>query len=807
MTAVGRSVPMAESGPRVTGRLPFALDVRVPGMLHGKLLRSQHPHARIVSLDATRAERVHGVVAVLTGADLIAGRGRSSGGIEPFYGPVLPDRPLLAIDRVRFAGEPVAAVIATEVDVATEALELIDVEYEPLPAAVTVEEAAAPDAPIIHDTVRQRDYKTFPDLILHPGAGPNVCNYFRLRKGDADAALDQAAEVFDGVFRTPAQQHGNLEPHVTLVRIDAGQATIWTSSAAPYTVRSQVAETLRLPASSVRVIVANVGGAYGSKTYPRLEPLVAAMSWKAGGRPVRVELTRAEEFYTITRHAATIYLTSGVDREGRILGRRVRILWSAGAYADISPRLIKNGGYSAAGPYRIDNVAVDSYAMYTNTTPAGGFRGYGIPQVAWAYERQMDEIAGRLGIDPLELRLRNLAHDGDPFATGQPMEDMHLDDLLRRSAQAIGWDSATSAARQRRAARDDAGPGRRRVARGSGLGCIVKTTVTPSTSTAGLKLNEDGSLSVLASTVEIGQGSRTVLAQIAADAVGVPHAVVEVSYPDTAVTPWDQTTSSSRSTLMMGGAIREAGERIRQQLVELAAGELEASPGDLEVADGRINVRGSPDRSIDAGEVVRRARLGNLLAYATNRSEGSLDPETGQGIATARFYQAAAGAEVEVDLETGAIRILGLRSETWAGRVIHPVLAELQGEGNMVFGVGQALFEEIVVDGGRIVNPSLADYMLPSIQDPGPVWSAGILEAPGGNGQVHGLGESAAAAVPAAIGNAVSAAIGVSLHELPLRPETILRAIRARDAAALQDSTQAGRGRRPGAAVEAEVAS
>ena len=762
MTSVGTDAPVAEAVPRVTGRLPFALDVAVPGMLHGAILRSPHAHARIVALDASRALSLPGVMAVLTGDDI------RNGHLTPTYGPVLPDRPLVAFDRVRFAGEPVAAVAATDRDAALAALEAIDVEYDPLPAAVTAEDAAGPDAPAIHERVPERDFVTFPDLVLHPGAGRNVCNYFRLRKGDADEALGRAAHLFEGVYRTAPQQHGNLEPHVTVARIDPAGATIWTSSAAPFTVRSQVAETLRLPAARVRVIVPNVGGAYGAKTYPRLEPLVAALSWKAGGRPVRVELTRAEEFYTICRHAATVFLSTGVDRDGVIVGRKARILWAAGAYADISPRLIKNGGYSAAGPYRIPNVAIDSYAMYTNTTPAGGFRGYGVPQVAWAYERQMDEIASHLGVDPLELRRRNLVHDGDTFATGQVMEDMHLDELLGDAAAAIGWSGETA----RRAPEQT-------IARGRGVACIVKTTVTPSTSSAGLRLEEDGSLTVLTSTVEVGQGSRTVLAQIAADAVGVDMARVRVTYPDTATTPWDQTTSSSRSTLMMGGAIREAAVELRRQIAELASDALEVAPGDVVVEGGRASVIGSPSRSVDLGSLVRQARAGNLLAYATNRSVGSLDPETGQGIVTPHFYQAAAAAEVDVDLETGRVSIVNLRTGTWAGRTVHPTLAELQGEGNIVFGAGQALFEEVVYDGGRIVNPNLADYQLPSARDLGPRWAADIREAPPGDARLHGLGESGAAAVPAAIGNAVADAIGAPVRELPLRPERILETIRA----------------------------
>jgi CO/xanthine dehydrogenase Mo-binding subunit len=777
MTAIGQPIEMSEARLRVTGELPFAGNVRIPGLLHGRILRSHVAHGRIVKLNAAAAERRRGVVAVLTGRDL------TGDGIEPFYGPVYPDRPLVAIDRVRFAGEPVAAVIAEDLDVAEEALGLIEIEYAPLPTLLTAEEAIHPDAPAIHEGIRQRDYLTFPDLVLHPGVGKNVCNWFPLRRGDIESGFQQADEIFSATYRTPAQQHVPLEPHTTIAAIDGDDVDIWTASAAPFTVRAQVAETLRVPTSHVRVRTLNLGGAFGAKTYPRLEPLVVAMSWKAGGRPVKVALRPSEEFYTITRHASTVELKTGVRRDGTIVAREVRALWAAGAYADISPRLIKNGGYSSAGPYSIPNVKIDSYAIYTNTTPSGGFRGYGVPQVAWAYESQMDEIAAGLGIDPLELRLRNVVRDGDEFATGQVMEDMHLDEMLggistwltapgplQRTIPSLPPKSSLVASPIVIISRG--------VARGRGIACIVKTTGTPSTSSAGLRLNDDGSLSVLTSTVEIGQGSRTSLRQIAADAVGVPVEWVGISYPDTIVTPWDQTTSSSRSTLMMGGAIRQAGAELRRQLIELASAELEVDPSDTEIEEGRVVVLGYPEGARTFGELIRRAGVGNLLATAVNRSEGSLDPETGQGVVTPHFYHAVAGAEVEVDLETGLLSVARLRSATWAGQVIHPVLAELQCEGNMAFGVGQALFEEIINDNGQIVNPTLADYMIPSILDLGADWSADVLEQ-GRDGRVHGLGESTAAAVPAAIGNALFDAVGIRIRELPLRPERVLQAVRA----------------------------
>src|SRR5579862_9882059 len=407
---------MPDGAERVRGTVTFTGNFEAPGMLHG-----------------SRAERLKGVVAILTGADL------KEAAINSHYGPVLPDRPLVAIDKVRYAGEPVAAIAAVDEDTALEALDVIDVEYEPLPAMVTPEESLASDALPIHDTIAKRDFLTYPDIVLNTEAGKNIFNYYRLRKGDIEAGFKGPDEICEDTFRTPHQQHVSLEPHITLARIDGDRVTLWSTAASPYTVRFQVAEVLRLPESKVRVIVHNIGGAYGGKTYPRHEPLVAALCWKAGGRPVRVALTRAEEFYTITRHASQTTIRTGVKRDGRMTARQVRILWGAGAYADVSPRLIKNGGYGSPGPYNIPHIAVDSYAVYTNTTPSGGFRGYSIPQVAFAYESHLDNIAKALGINPLEIRLRNVMHDGDPSPTNQVFDDLHYPELLRSVALAVDW--------------------------------------------------------------------------------------------------------------------------------------------------------------------------------------------------------------------------------------------------------------------------------------------------------------------------------------------------------------------------------
>ena len=749
---------MPDAEERVRGTLTFTGNFEVPGMLQGKILRSPHAHARIVRLDATKAAALRGVIAVLTGDDL------RDAAINSHYGPVLPDRPLVAMDKVRYYGEPVAAVAAIDEDTAQQALDLIEVEYEELPALISPDQAVADDAPPIHDAIAQRDFLTYPDIILNTRAGKNIFNHYRLRKGDVEAGFKEADEVFEDVFRTPHQQHVSLEPHITLARIEGDRVTLWSTAASPYTAQFQVAETLRVPKSKVRVIVHNIGGAYGGKTYPRHEPLVAALCWKAGGRPVRVALTRAEEFYTITRHASHITIRTGVKRDGRMVARQIRILWGAGAYADVSPRLIKNGGYGSPGPYNIPNISVDSYAVYTNTTPSGGFRGYSIPQVAWAYESHLDRIAHELSVDPLEIRLRNVMRSGDPSPTNQVFDDVHYPELLESVAEAVAW-GATS-------------HGDGVVKRGRGIACTYKGTITPSTSTASIKLSEDGSATVLTATTEIGQGSRTILAQIAADELSLPVEQVRVSFADTDVVPWDQTTSSSRSTYMMGTAVTKAAGDMREQLASLAAGLLEAAEADVVLENGRAYVSGTPEKALDYGEIVRRTRQGNILGSGTFQTEGQLDPDTGLGIATCHMHQCAAAAEVEVDTETGEVRIPRLRVAAYAGKVINPTLASLQMEGNVAFGTGQALLEEMVYDGGVLSNPNLSDYMIPSFKDLPDQYDSTLLEDPAGEAEAHGLGEGTTAPVPAAIGNAVFDATGVRIHELPITPEKVLRGLR-----------------------------
>jgi len=751
---------MLDAVERVTGRIQYTIDLQVPGMLHAKLLRSTAAHARIVSIDTTRAKAVPGVAVVLTGADLAE---RTD--IQPWYGPVFRDQPILAIGKVRYVGEPVVAVAAVDTDTAMQAIELIDVVYEEIPAVFTLDDALAENAPLVHEEPPLVG-QTFADLIIDSEAGTNVCNHFKLRKGDIEAGFAAADEVFEHTFTSPPVQHVPMETHACIADVRDGRVTVWDSAQIPFVIRSQLAEIFKIPQTRVRVIIPMLGGGYGAKTYPKIEPVTAMLSFFAR-KPVRLHLTREEEFVTITKHGVRIKLRTGVKRDGTIIARQSECHFNTGAYGDIGPRLIKNGGYGTGGPHFIPNVWVDSYAVYTNIVPAGAFRGYGVSQAAWAYETQMDMIAEQMGWDPFAFRMQNLLEDGQTVMTGEPMFDARFKELLDRAATWIGWDNAEAPARNGSKVR------------AKGISCIIKGTVTPSTSTASVKLNDDSSLDVLTSSVEMGQGMQTSMALFAAERLGIPVDRVNVTAPDTDITPYDQQTSSSRTTHAMGTAIMGAVDDVRGQLRDLAAEELEIDADDLELVDGVVRVKGTPDRAVDFGELVRRSRSGNLLGSSTFRSEGGLDPETGQGIGSVHWHQAAGAAEVEVDLETGKVDVLRYHAGVYAGRIINPVQAELQTEGNIAFGLGQALFEDMIFDNGQLQNGNLADYMIASIVDLPDDMHPDVLEHLEAN-DIHGIGETSLPPVMPAIGNAVYRATGVRITDLPITPEKVLRGLRAR---------------------------
>jgi CO/xanthine dehydrogenase Mo-binding subunit len=753
---------MIDAAERVSGRTNYVLNFELPGMLAGKILRSPFPHARLVSIDASRAERFSGVAAVLTRDDFVPGNSFSGK-----YGRIFRDQTVVAFEKVRFVGDPVAAVAANNLDIAEEALSLIEADYEELPAVFDEEEALKPIAPLVHDP-RPEQQPIFSNQIENLLGGNNVCSHFKLRCGDVEQGFREADFVFEDAFRSPAAQHVALEPHVTIAQYSEGNLTIWTSTQMPHAIRSQMAEIFDLPLAKVRVIVETLGGGFGSKGSLRLEPITSFLAFKAN-RPVKIILRREEEFVTVCKHPATIHIKTGVTKDGLLLARQVTANFNTGAYSDIGPVVARNGGSAMSGPYKIPHVRIDSRAVWTNLVPAGALRGFGVPQAVWAYESQMDMIAERLGLDPVEFRRKNLLHDGDSFATGEVLEGMHYDALLDQAIASLNW--TTQDARWLNTDRRNRNGS---VHRGKGLALVIKATITPSTSAAALKLNEDGSLNVLTSSVELGQGAKTVLAQIAADAMQLPFTAVSISSPDTDLTPYDQQTSSSRTTFSMGGAIGRAAGDLQRQLLEKAADLLESSINDMVLFQGRVGVRGSPTRSLSYGEIAMRSHQGNMIGRGAFSTRGGLDLETGQGVGSVHWHQGAIGCEVEVDVETGKVKVLQLMPSVFAGRVVNPRLCELQLEGSAIFGFGQALLEEMIYDDrGQVINQNLGDYNVPSFNDIPRKLCPLALEHQ--TEELHGIGETLLPPVMAAIGNAVYNAVGTRVRDLPITPEKVLR--------------------------------
>ncbi|MCW2643071.1 MAG: putative xanthine dehydrogenase subunit [Dactylosporangium sp.] len=763
---------MLDARDRVTGRTPFVVNHEVVGMLHCRLVRSTAAHAAIRGVETEAARSHPGVRAVVTGADLAA-----RADLQINFGPIVRDQPVLAVDVVRFIGEPVVAVVADDLATAEAAAALVEVDYEHRSAVFDAEEAFDPAAPRLFESAPERD-PAFVDVTLRDDYSRNVCNTFSVVRGDAAAGMAAADLVFDDVFESPAAGAAPLETHVVVADARPDRLTVWSSTQTPHITRRQLALLFNLPLNRVRVIVPALGGGFGAKAYAAVEPIAAVLS-QIVNAPVRLHLTREEEFVTSTKHAMRVRLRTGVTRDGRIVARQATAYYNAGAYAGVSPRKVMFGAYGINGPYSVPDVQVDVYAVCTNTPPAGAYRGFAINQCAWAYEQQMDMIAERLGIDAVEIRRINLLRDGDTFCTGEVLEHVSFVDLLDSAAQRIGWDPDNPVER-----RGD-------LVRAKGVSCVIEGTITPSTSTAAVRLNSDGSVDVLTSSVEMGQGIRPALATSVARQLGVDPELIQVSYVDTDLTPYDQQTTASRSMFSMGRAVTIAADDVLDQVRRLAADLLEADPDDIEFADGRVHVAGLRHEGLSFAEVIGRSRVGDVLGEGTFKTQGGLDPYTGQGIGSVHWHQAVGAAEVEVDLATGRVRVLRYTGGVYAGEVVDPVGADHQCEGCLVFGVGNALFEELVFDQGQLVNGSLADYMVPSLEDMPARYDFELVEDRE-RGEVHGLGEPALPPVAPAISNAVYRATGVRIRSLPISAEKVLRGLYAAKGDAAADPVDVG---------------
>lgn len=753
---IGQPVPRVDAPAKVTGSAQYVGDLEVPGVEHAALVRSSIAHGRIRAISADSAMAAPGVTRVITAADLSAVVSTNR------FGPVVRDCPLLAEDVVRYEGEPIVVVLGRTAAAAQRAANLIDVEYDDLTVVRDVDDAVSSDAPRLHRDAAAGEF----------GAGAsgwdptrNIAGQYHDRRGDPAGAMAGADRVFEHTYRVPTIHHYAIENHVALAIPDGDAMTLHAANQYPFLMVRLIADLLDIPESSVRVVVPFVGGAFGSKEYASILPLTAAVA-RLVGRPVRMEYSIEESFRTLVRHAAVMTYRTATTLEGDIVARQVELRFDGGAYADQSPRVVRQAGYRSPGPYRIPNLQVDAYAYYTNKVPAGAYRGFGASQPIYACESHTDEIASELGLDPVEFRMRHLLNLRDDFSVGDLPLDCDLPEALRVAAEEL-----------RRPTPHPVGDVR---LRGVGFAVGVKNTASGHLpSSAIIRLHGDGSATVLSSSVEIGQGTITMLTQVAAEALALDPSRVRVSTPDTALTPFDQRTSSSRSTVHMGLAVQRAAEDAVRQTVDAAARVLDCRAGDLRLEAGRI-VGG--DRVLTVRDVVAdpRSGFGGEIIGVGHFVPDSPRAPTAFGLRAGYWEGSVGAAEVAVDSETGQIELLRYVTVADAGTVINPLTAHGQEEGGAVMGMGHVLFEECVFEEGIFMNPSIVDYRVPSIADVPRALTSHLLERGDGPGPFgsKGLGESSIITVAPAIANAVAAATGVRVRELPLSPWTVWRSLR-----------------------------
>ena len=770
--AIGARLPRREARDKLTGAALYVDDLCVPHMLHGAILGSPHAHARIVACDTAAARALPGVAAVLTGADF-----------DVRYGSFVKDETVLAGDTVRYAGEPVAAVAATDEATARRALKLIDIAYEELPAALDATQALAPGAPVLHP-----DFAAYAKLNLRGAAptgpgqqagagGDNVLWRVDIAEGDVDAAFASCDVIVEGTYETQAQNHVYMEPCGALVEIDAdGRLTIHSPSQSVHQVQAKVAEALGLPMTRVRAVSPRVGGAFGGKGGPHVQPIAAALAL-ATRRAVKVVLSRSEDFeFMRTRHPTSYRARTGAMADGTIVAREVEAVFDAGAYADESPAVMCFGVFAARGPYNIANVRLGGSAVYTNKLRSGSFRGFGGPQAAFVGESQLDELAAVLGIDPVGLRIKNAMRAGDRYIGGQIVASCGFVECLEAVRDKA--EAATAAAAP-------PPPGRRRAV---GYGSSLQICGSHSTA-AQLHLRPDGTVALSTGVVDIGQGSDTALAQICAGALKLPAASVTFASPDTDTSPYNWKTSASRVTYTAGRAVVGAAEEMTQKLFVHAAEMMECAPEDLELRPGgAVGIKGVAAREVSFADISGRAhfRAGGPImgSYALMYDGDKVDPKRAllDGFVFDNFGIYVFGAhavEIELDQATGRIEVTRAWCAHDVGRAINPAAVEGQIQGGFVQGLGYALYEEMVWDGGRLANPSLMDYRIPGAADAPSQIEPIIVEDPEPTGPfgAKGIGEPGLVPVAPAIANALHAAAGVRVRALPLTPERVLAAL------------------------------
>ncbi|MET0507646.1 MAG: xanthine dehydrogenase family protein molybdopterin-binding subunit [Burkholderiaceae bacterium] len=757
--AVGVGLAQLEGDEKLTGTARYIADLYCPGMLHGAILQSPHAHALVRGYDTAAARALPGVRAIVTGED-----------VDPRHrmGAFIKDEPALAQGKVRYVGEIVAAVAADSEAIARRAVQLIRVDYEELPAAIDPADALAAGAPLVHD-----DAGAYVK-VFDAGTVGNLCSRSDFRQGDAAAAWPDCEVVVEREYRTQAQAHLSLEPCGALAEIDAaGRITLWSANQSVFRVQANVCESLGLPMTRLRCQTPRIGAGFGNKMESHVQPVVVLLAMKAR-RPVKLILSREEDFESVrARHPFRIRMRTGARRDGTLVARETELLLDGGAYGDDSPGVLGYALLMSCGPYRIPHVHAHGRVAYTNKLRFGAFRGFGVPQVTFAGEQQLDEIASRLGLDPITLRRRNMLAPGDPWFGGQAVLSNGLAECLDIVERESGWHPRRPAT---------GGPLR-------GFGVALSAHIGGLLASGAIvRVLEDGSVLLNTGAVDIGQGSNTALTQICAEALQVPVERVAIASPDTDGSPYNWGTTASRVTYVTGRSVVGAAAEVERQLKAHAGEMLECAVDDLELRPGgAVGIKGVPQQQVDFVAISGRAHWaagGPIIgSHSWVFDQPTFDPKriVATGLPFPKigvFSFNAMVVEVEVDEVTGHVRVLGAWSACDIGRAINPALATGQIEGAFVQGMGYALTEELVWDGARLANPSLMDYKIPTMAELPAVLRAYLVEShePTGPFGAKSVGEIGINGVAAAIANAVAAATGARIDRLPLTGERVLGA-------------------------------
>jgi CO/xanthine dehydrogenase Mo-binding subunit len=725
---VGHSVARVDGVEKVTGKAKFVGDLFIPGMLHGKIVRSTYAHARIRSIDATKAEALPGVVAVLTAADIAD--------LHPIYN----GRPVVALNKIRYVGEPVAAVAAIDLATADEASSMIDVDYEELPAVIGIDAAIEKDAPLIHEE-----------------KGRNIGTHEKVERGNVDEGFAQSHVIVEDTFTFPMVYHYAMEPHSVIAQYDDNdEITVWSSAQHPFQVRGDISKLFRVPPSKVRMIINYLGGGYGSKSYTKFEPLVVALARKTK-RPVRICNSVGESMVTVRRHGARVRVKTGAKNDGTILAREAEIYLDTGGYDDNGPQVTARSATRVIGPYWIPNIRTNAYQVYTNTGSAGSYRAIGAPQVIYAGESQIEMIAAKLGMDPAELRFKNLLKQGQELRPGLRGIDAHLASSLKSLVRESGWKSSI---KKKNAP--------------VGMGCAITNAGATPVSVAMIRMQSDGIANIAAGSTEMGQGVRTTLTQIAAEELTLPMEQFRVAGADTKVTPYDSSTGSSRSTTLMGTAVQKAAHDLKQQFAKIGAQAMGVKPSQIRVVDGAL--------------VCGEARMTFKEAFERRFGKGSGGEMIGHGEAGPEitnnqlpvFWEVGMGiSEIEIDRETGEVKLKKFISVADVGKAIHPEHCVAQEEGAAMQGIGHTFFEQLVYENGQLINPNLVDYRIPTFSDLPEEFHTVLVENGDGPGPfgVRGMAEGGILSVAPSVCNAIDRATGVRIKDLPLTPERVWRAL------------------------------